>query len=106
MAVFRRHPDHLGSDDCGKVKRKIVDNVHSARVLDRIEQAVDRRFNALPNPLDHARRKGLADQAAQPCMLGRIGVEQPNREVLLERLESGPDRLGQGIEVRPELADD
>jgi len=38
-------------------------------------------------------------------MVGRVGVEQSDGEVLPEGLKAGPLRLGQGVEVGAELAD-
>ena len=38
-------------------------------------------------------------------MVGRVGVEQSDGEVLLEGPKAGPLRLGQGVEVGAELAD-
>ena len=76
---------------------KVLDNVHPAIALDRVEQCVHRRFDAAPHPLDDARGKRLVDQASQPRMVGRVGVEQSDGEVLLEGLKAGSVRLGQGV---------
>src|SRR5438128_1328665 len=73
VTVLRRHPEHLGDDDDRQRVGEIVNDLEFASIAGLREHVFDDLPDARPQVLDGPRRERLADQAAQSCVIGRIG---------------------------------
>ena len=98
MAVFRGHADQDSGDHGGQGESEVADEVKAAGGLDGVEEFVDRGFDLRAHGLDDPRCEGFVDEAPESGMVGRVGVEQADRVVVLDELETGSFGLGQGIE--------
>ena len=84
--IVHRHAQHLADDRHRQRVGEVLDDVHAVLPGHAVEQAVDDLLDVRAHRLDHARRERLADQRAQPRMIGRVAEEHRAREGRLLRL--------------------
>ena len=86
---------HLGQHVDRKWKRDVLDQIHRAASLDRVEQVVDDLLDPRLQSVHDARRKKSGHQAAQASVVGRIAKNDRMLERLAHRLEAivGRERI-------------
>jgi hypothetical protein len=75
VPVFCGHAEQLGYDGDRQGEGVVVDQVHLAPVLDRVQQPVGYRLHARAHSLDQARRESSGDQRPQALVVGWVHVE-------------------------------
>ena len=96
--VFRRDAKNLADDGDRERVGEVAHHVHLAVTLYRIEQVIHYGLNARAHAFHRAHGEHFTHQGPQPGVVRRVGVDQPDGVVMVDRFGLLAHRLGQTVQ--------